>query len=96
MDEVRGIYGGFPEAILDRGATPADFGINAIWRGIGRAEAQGDRAIPPEGVEGLRRVQLDACGPISEGTSRRRADRCGWQESAWAQHQETVAALKKK
>lgn len=21
MDEVRGIYGGFPEAILDRGAT---------------------------------------------------------------------------
>ena len=34
--------------------------------------------------------------PISEGTSRRRADRCGWQESAWAQHQETVAALKKK
>jgi len=28
---IRGIYGGFPEAILDRRATPADFGVNAIW-----------------------------------------------------------------
>ncbi|MGE0760952.1 MAG: hypothetical protein AB7O38_28330 [Pirellulaceae bacterium] len=32
---VRGLYGGFPDAILQRGQTPADFGINAIWVGSG-------------------------------------------------------------
>src|SRR5262245_1785038 len=32
---IRGIYGGFPGAILERGTTPADFGINAIWVGSG-------------------------------------------------------------
>ena len=32
---IRGIYGGFPNAILERGKTPADFGINAIWVGSG-------------------------------------------------------------
>ncbi|WP_240928345.1 hypothetical protein [Thalassoroseus pseudoceratinae] len=31
--QVRGIYGGFPDAILKRGETPADYGINAIWVG---------------------------------------------------------------
>lgn len=33
--EIRGIYGGFPGAILERGRTPADYGINAIWVGSG-------------------------------------------------------------
>lgn len=32
---IRGIYGGFPHAILERGRTPADYGINAIWVGSG-------------------------------------------------------------
>lgn len=32
---VRGIYGGFPSAIFERGQTPADYGINAIWVGSG-------------------------------------------------------------
>ena len=32
---IRGIYGGFPNAILDRDRTPADYGINAIWVGSG-------------------------------------------------------------
>src|SRR5262245_19469521 len=32
---VRGIYGGFPSQILDRGQTPADYGVNAIWVGSG-------------------------------------------------------------
>lgn len=32
---IRGLYGGFPQAILDKGKTPADFGINAIWVGSG-------------------------------------------------------------
>ncbi len=33
--QIRGIYGGFPDAILKRGETPADYGINAIWVGSG-------------------------------------------------------------
>lgn len=32
---IRGLYGGFPNVILERGMTPADFGINAIWVGSG-------------------------------------------------------------
>ena len=32
---IRGVYGGFPQAILDRGQTPSDLGINAIWVGSG-------------------------------------------------------------
>ena len=32
---IRGIYGGFPSAIFERGRTPADYGINAIWVGSG-------------------------------------------------------------
>lgn len=32
---IRGIYGGFPSAILERGKTPADYGVNAIWVGSG-------------------------------------------------------------
>ena len=33
--KIRGLYGGFPSAILERGKTPADYGINAIWVGSG-------------------------------------------------------------
>jgi hypothetical protein len=36
---VRGIYGGFPRQILERGATPADYGVNAIWVGSGSLNA---------------------------------------------------------
>jgi len=32
---IRGLYGGFPRAIYERGKTPADYGINAIWNGSG-------------------------------------------------------------
>src|SRR5687768_5849104 len=32
---IRGLYGGFPKGIFDRGRTPADYGINAIWVGSG-------------------------------------------------------------
>ena len=32
---MRGIYGGFPREILDRGQSPADFGVNAVWVGSG-------------------------------------------------------------
>lgn len=33
--KIRGIYGGYLQQILDRGETPADYGINAIWVGSG-------------------------------------------------------------
>jgi hypothetical protein len=36
---IRGIYGGFPNEILERGQTPADYGINAIWVGSGDLNA---------------------------------------------------------
>jgi hypothetical protein len=32
---VRGIYGGIPKEIFDRGQSLADFGINAVWVGSG-------------------------------------------------------------
>jgi hypothetical protein len=32
---VRGIYGGVPTQIFDRGRTLADYGVNAIWIGSG-------------------------------------------------------------
>jgi hypothetical protein len=32
---MRGVYGGVPVQILDRGRTLADYGINAIWLGSG-------------------------------------------------------------
>jgi hypothetical protein len=37
---VRGIYGGYPTQILDRGETPADYGVNAIWVGSGSLNAE--------------------------------------------------------
>jgi hypothetical protein len=37
---VRGIYGGYPDEILQRGETPADYGINAIWVGSGSLDAE--------------------------------------------------------
>src|SRR5687767_3389636 len=36
---VRGIYGGFPREILQRGETPADYGVNAVWVGSGSLDA---------------------------------------------------------
>lgn len=36
---IRGIYGGYLKQILDRGETPADYGINAIWVGSGSLNA---------------------------------------------------------
>jgi hypothetical protein len=37
---VRGIYGGYPSQILDRGSKPADYGINAVWVGSGSLSAE--------------------------------------------------------
>src|SRR4029079_11623104 len=32
---IRGIYGGYPSQLLERGERPADYGVNAIWVGSG-------------------------------------------------------------
>ena len=37
--EVRGVYGGYMREILQRGRTPADYGINAVWVGSGSLTA---------------------------------------------------------
>src|SRR4051794_7542712 len=33
--EVRGVYGGVPTSLLDRGPLPAESGIDAVWVGSG-------------------------------------------------------------
>ena len=43
---IRGIYGGVPTQIFDRGRTLADYGVNAIWIGSG--------SVSRELVEGLK------------------------------------------
>src|SRR5205807_1776742 len=45
---IRGVYGGVPTQIFERGGTLADYGINAVWLGSG--------SLTPEGV-GLLKVQ---------------------------------------
>jgi hypothetical protein len=37
--KIRGVYGGFPREIVERGERPADYGINAIWIGSGGLDA---------------------------------------------------------
>ncbi|HUE71216.1 MAG TPA: hypothetical protein VMP01_10055 [Pirellulaceae bacterium] len=48
--KIRGIYGGFPSAILERGQTPTDLGINAIWVGSG--------GLKPEGIDRYHQLGL--------------------------------------
>src|SRR5262249_26234451 len=33
--EIRGVYGGVPKEIFDRGRSLSDYGINAVWVGSG-------------------------------------------------------------
>ncbi len=37
--KIRGVYGGYTNEILQRGETPADYGVNAIWVGSGSLNA---------------------------------------------------------
>ena len=37
--KIRGVYGGFPHELFERGEKPADYGINAIWVGSGGLDA---------------------------------------------------------
>jgi hypothetical protein len=43
---IRGIYGGVPTQIFDRGATLEDYGVNAVWVGSG--------SVTPELIAGLK------------------------------------------
>lgn len=38
--EVRGIYGGVPEALLDGGRSLSESGVNAVWMGSGSLDAE--------------------------------------------------------
>jgi hypothetical protein len=38
--KIRGLYGGFPREIFERGETPADYGLNAIWAGSSGLDAR--------------------------------------------------------
>ncbi|WP_169979685.1 glycoside hydrolase family 10 protein [Tautonia rosea] len=47
---VRGIYGGVPRQILERGETLADYGINAIWIGSGGLRSEDIATMREQGV----------------------------------------------
>ncbi len=48
--EVRGIYGGVPTQIFERGETPADYGVNAVWIGSGGLTHQDIRLLRDHGA----------------------------------------------
>lgn len=48
---IRGIYGGVPRQILDRGESLADYGVNAIWIGSGGLRAEDLSAMKEAGVK---------------------------------------------
>src|SRR5690606_34179717 len=49
--EIRGIYGGVPRAILERGETLADYGVNAVWIGSGALEHEDIALLPEQGAK---------------------------------------------
>jgi hypothetical protein len=48
--EIRGIYGGVPTQILDRGITLAQAGVNAIWIGAGGLSAERVALVREQGA----------------------------------------------
>jgi hypothetical protein len=48
--EVRGIYGGVPTQILERGRSLADYGINAVWIGSGSLTRERIDAVKQQGA----------------------------------------------
>ncbi len=49
--EVRGIYGGVPTQILDRGRSLSDYGINAVWVGSGGLTREGIVLLRRQGAK---------------------------------------------
>jgi hypothetical protein len=47
---VRGIYGGVPTALLERGGTLGDHGINAVWMGSGALTQDAVRLLRGQGA----------------------------------------------
>src|ERR687893_621226 len=48
---VRGIYGGVPTQIFDRGKTLADYGVNAVWIGSGGLTAERVELLRKQGAQ---------------------------------------------
>jgi hypothetical protein len=48
--EIRGIYGGVPTQIFDRGETLADYGVNAVWIGSGGLTDEGIQLLHSQGA----------------------------------------------
>jgi hypothetical protein len=48
---LRGIYGGVPQEILDRGTRLRDFGVDAVWLGAGSFTAERLALLRAEGVQ---------------------------------------------
>jgi hypothetical protein len=48
---IRGLYGGFPREIFERGETPADYGLNAVWTGSGNLDAREIERLHKHGVK---------------------------------------------
>jgi hypothetical protein len=48
---IRGIYGGVPTQILDRGKTLSDYGVNAIWIGSGGLTAERIELLKKQGAQ---------------------------------------------
>jgi hypothetical protein len=48
---IRGIYGGVPRQIFDRGETLADYGINAVWIGSGGLRADDIATLKDQGAK---------------------------------------------
>jgi hypothetical protein len=51
MLEVRGVYGGIPTQILDRGRSLSDYGINAVWVGSGVLTREGIALLRRQGAK---------------------------------------------
>jgi hypothetical protein len=49
--EIRGIYGGVPTEILNRGRSLSDYGINAVWVGSGGLTREGVAMIRRQGAK---------------------------------------------
>ncbi|WP_205679035.1 hypothetical protein [Aquisphaera insulae] len=49
--EIRGVYGGMPAEILDRGKTLADYGINAVWIGSGGLTREAIETLKRQGAK---------------------------------------------
>src|SRR5215212_2073822 len=47
---VRGIYGGVPTQLFDRGHTLADYGVNAIFMGSGSVTAESLKLLKEQGA----------------------------------------------